>query len=73
VGFGRNCGPEKSHGIVTLHSDAVTDRWEGRASKALDENTTKKDATSTKLLLMQDSIREACPDAEANKFGAKMR
>jgi hypothetical protein len=51
----------------------VTDRWEGRASKALDENTTKNDATSTKLLRMQDSISEACPAAEANRFGAKMR
>ena len=29
VGRGPNCGPEKSHGIVTLHSDAVTDRSGG--------------------------------------------
>jgi hypothetical protein len=59
--------------MVTLHSDTLTEGREGRASEALDEITTKKEATSTRLLRMQDSICEACPDAEANNFLAKIR
>jgi hypothetical protein len=69
----RYCGPEKSQGMVALHSEAVTEGREGRASEALDESTIKKDAIRTRVLRMQDSICEACPDAEANNCWAKMR
>src|SRR2546429_6593781 len=67
----RICGPEKSQGMVTLHSDTLTDGREGRASEALDE-ITRKEATSTRRLCMQDSICEACPKTSANKCEAKI-
>lgn len=63
----RNCGPEKSQGIVTLHSDAVTEVREGRASETLDESTIKKDDRRTSLR-MQDSICEACPERRGQHF-----
>jgi hypothetical protein len=47
--------------MVTLHSGGEDKDREGRASEALDESIIKKDATSTKLVRMQDSIRKSLP------------
>ena len=59
--------------MVTLHSDTLTESREGRASEALDEITTKKDATSTELLHISGlPMYEACPNAEINQCWAKL-
>jgi hypothetical protein len=53
----RTCEPEKSQGIVTLHSGDWT---EGRAFEVLNEIATKKVAKSTNLRI-QNSILRSLP------------
>jgi hypothetical protein len=59
--------------MVTLHSDTLIEVRVGRASEVLDEITTKRDATSIKLLRISGlPMYEACPNAEINQCWAKL-